>query len=315
MLAPYSHKHGQRITTDARGVAADRAFLAHIEIPAAKAPAASSDAVHAAINLVAEVQSVTTGITNPGWARNIRIDGNVSGINGKVKIHGTNFRGETITEEIQANGTTAVDGTLAFRTVTKIDLPVRNHTPVAQVETATAAGTVTQAGNALVTVTSSLFDDPIAIDVPVEVDDGANDIAAAIRTTLAANADIAEHFTVSGADAAIILTAKVPAANDDTLNIAIADGTGDGASQGVTTKATSANTTAGVPYDQISVGFGDILGLPYLLTHKTIIKTYFDDVEESNAPTITIDEDEIHKNTIDLHSALNGKKIDIYLIV
>jgi hypothetical protein len=117
---------------------------------------------------------------------------------------------------------------------------------VKQVETATAAGTVTTAGNALVTVTSALFAEAEAVDVPVEVDDDANAIALAIRTALAANETVAEHFTVSGTNASVILTAKVEAANDTTLNIAIDDGSGEGASAGVTAASSSANTTAGV---------------------------------------------------------------------
>ena len=117
---------------------------------------------------------------------------------------------------------------------------------VKQVETATAAGTVSTAGNASVTVTSALFDAAEVVDVPVELDDDASDIALAIRTALAANANVAADYTVAGTGASVVLTAKVEAANDTTLNIAIADGSGEGASVGVTTAATSANTTAGV---------------------------------------------------------------------
>lgn len=115
---------------------------------------------------------------------------------------------------------------------------------IAQVETATAAGTVTTAGNAIVTVTSALFEDDEVIDVPVELDDTANDIALAIRTALTANTVVSEHFTVSGETDKIILTAKVPAVNDTTLNIAIDNGV-NGACEGITESATSTNTTAG----------------------------------------------------------------------
>lgn len=117
---------------------------------------------------------------------------------------------------------------------------------VKQVETATAAGTVSTAGNASVTVTSALFDAPEVVAVPVELSDDASAIALAIRTALGANENVAAHYTVGGSGASVVLTAKVEAANDATLNIAIADGTGEGASVGVTTAATSANTTAGV---------------------------------------------------------------------
>jgi len=114
---------------------------------------------------------------------------------------------------------------------------------VFQVETATAAGTVATAGNASVVVTAAgMTGSPITVDVPVALNDTANAIALAIRTTLAANAVIAAFFTVSGATDKVILTRTKSAANDATINIAIADGT----SVGVTTAASSANTTAGV---------------------------------------------------------------------
>ncbi len=122
---------------------------------------------------------------------------------------------------------------------------------VFQVETATAAGTVTVAGNASVVVTAAgMTGSPITLAVPVAVSDTANAIATAIRAALNANAVIAAFFTVSGATSAVILTRTQSAANDATLNIAIADGT----STGVTTAASSANTTAGVR--------GDFRGVP-----------------------------------------------------
>ena len=109
------------------------------------------------------------------------------------------------------------------KTISKITLPVQVHTPTKHVDTSTSAGTVTTAGNAAVTVTSKLYAEAVAVAVPVEVDDDASAIALAIRTALAADDDIAAHFDVSGDAAAVVLTAKVPAANDETLNIAIAD--------------------------------------------------------------------------------------------
>jgi hypothetical protein len=311
-MYPYNHKKGQRIQTNVDGVAVDRAFVAHIHIPEPAAAAADSIAT---IILGAEAQALTEGFENPDYPRALVVKANVSSVTGTVKITGLNFAGETIDESFTLNGQTAQNGSKAFKEITKIELPVRVHTPVAQVETATAAGTVTQAGNAKVTVTSALFTEPVVVAVPVEAEDGANDIAAAIRTALAANETISEHFTISGEDAVVILTAKVPAANDATLNIAIADGEGEGASQGVTTAATSANTTAGVPYDIVKIGWNDKLGLPYRLSHNTVLAAYLDNTLESNTPAVTVDADDIEDNTIDLHSSLNGDDVDIYLLV
>lgn len=311
----YKHNFGQTITTDVEGVGVDRAFLAHIHIPAAKAVAANAAGILPLKDLTAVAQVITAGLTNPAVPRNVQIDGNVSGITGNVKITGTNYADDVITETLAANGTTNAVGALAFKTITKVELPVQVHAAVKQVETATAVGTVTTSGNAAVTVTSALFAEAVVVAVPVVEDDDAAAIALAIRTALAADADIAEHFTVSGATDAIILTAKVAAANDATLNIAIADGTGEGASVGVTTAATSANTTAGVVADKISVGWGDIFGLPYkLYADELVIVKLFDKAIDTG--TVVADDDEIEKNTFDPNGTPDGlKDIDLYIIV
>lgn len=66
----------------------------------------------------------------------------------------------------------------------------------------------------------------------------------------------------------------------------------------------------------VDVGWGDIFGLPYMLPYNTVFKTYFGGTEESTAPTVVTDVDEIEKNTIDLNSTPDGEKdIDIYLII
>lgn len=112
-----------------------------------------------------------------------------------------------------------------------------------QVETATAAGNISTSGNLTVTVTAAgMTNSPKAISVAVlDTDDDGSAIAAKIRAALAADVDVAAYFDVSGATDAIILTRKAAAANDVTLNIALANGT----SVGLTPAPTSANTTAG----------------------------------------------------------------------
>lgn len=114
---------------------------------------------------------------------------------------------------------------------------------VAQVETATvvAASGATEEETLVVTVTSNLFSAPVAVDVPLTTaEDTAAKVATEIRDALAANATVAAHFTVGGSSAAVSLTAKANAANDDTLNIAW-----PASVAGVAAVTSSANTTAG----------------------------------------------------------------------
>lgn len=116
-------------------------------------------------------------------------------------------------------------------------------TAVAQVETATVAGTITEPGNVSVTVTSQLLEGGSkTLAVAVADNDDASAVALAIRTALAADAEIASYYAVSGAAAAVVLTARTPGPNDATLNIATATGT----ATGLTAAPTSVNTTAGV---------------------------------------------------------------------
>lgn len=124
-MTPFNYNMEQRIKTDAKGVIADLAFLAHIQIPAANAVTASNTAILPATGLTTAAQVITNNITNPGTPRNIRIVGNVAGITGNVTIKGTNYNGDSISETLALNGTTVVEGNKAFKTITEIDLPVQ----------------------------------------------------------------------------------------------------------------------------------------------------------------------------------------------
>jgi len=138
-------------------------------------------------------------------------------------------------------------------------------TGVAQVETATAAGTCTTSGDVTVTVTSAgMTGSPLAVTVPILNGDTASVWAGKVRTALTANATIAARFTVSGTTTSIILTRKpgevltdgvntvnLFVANDSTLNIALAG------PAGVTTAGTSANTTAGTVTSGVYILDGD----------------------------------------------------------
>lgn len=133
----------------------------------------------------------------------------------------------------------------------------------AQVETATAAGTITLAGNAQVIVTAAgMTGSPKTFAVAVALSDTPTLWAEKVRTALAADAAVSELFTVSGATDKIILTRKPTfsnayvsfyADNDATLNISL----GNGTCTGITTATTSANTTAGVLTDGVKIFDGD----------------------------------------------------------
>lgn len=312
-LSPKELNYGFRVETHVKGLSAPEKTIAHWNIPAAKAVAASNDGVLPLTNLGAAAQPITTGITSPAVPRNIRIKGNVSGIDGKVKITGTNYANEVITEEIQADGTEAKDGNLAFKAVTKVDLPIQDHTPAAQTETieVTNECTKTEEISVAVTATALLGDDSgesvtVALDSTVHTT--VTSVAAAVVEALNENEVISAVFEASNAEGVITLATKEPVANDSSLAIAFTVGT-----SGVTV-GDSTDGTPGVPYDQISVGWGKKFGIPYMLKHSTLLKAYLGSSADSGA--ITADADKIEENVFTVNGDPNGQNdIDLYLIV
>lgn len=124
-MTPFNYKLDHRLKTDADGVSVRRNFIAHYQVSATNAVATSNTAVLSATALTTAVQAITENITNPATPRNIKIVGNVAGIAGNVTIKGTNYNGDSLGEVIALNGTTAVEGNKAFKTVTEIDLPIQ----------------------------------------------------------------------------------------------------------------------------------------------------------------------------------------------
>lgn len=185
-----------RLMTDAPDVAVTWAFAARFHVPGTSAPASGTASVLALTALTAAAQTITAGITSPDVPRNVQIVGSAAGIAGNVTVTGTAYDGKDITETLALNGTTAVVGTLAFRTITEIDLP--------------------------------------------------------------------------------------------------------------------ALTTAG---DEVSVGLGDALGLPYKLGVYYPLAAWLNGVKEGMAPTFATDTANIENNTVTLNSALDGNDVDIMMIV
>lgn len=199
---PENPKLGQLLQTNVPGVSVDKGFLAHFQVAAAQAVAASATGVHAAVTDTGEQQVITTGITNPAVPRNITATaggtaGDIKAI--QVVIAGTNYLDEAITETLPVftvDTAGIVAGSKAFKTVTSITIPAH-------------------------------------------------------------------------------------------------DGTG----------ATT------------SVGWGDKLGLPFLLSHNTVLHTFIGNAIESVAATVACSATAIESNTMDLNSALNSTVVDAYIMI
>jgi hypothetical protein len=284
-------------------------FVAHYTFTPA---AASATGVRAAANQTAAVQNLTSGITHPDVPRVVTVKGGVAGQTGNVVISGTNYAGDAITDTIALNGTSEVEGVKAFDTVTAVQLPAQTHTPAAQVETATAAGTITGAGNAAVVVTAAgMTGSPKTINVAVAENDTAATWAGKVRSALAADTAVAALFDVGGLTTSIVLTRKTPAANDATLNISLDNGT----CTGITTAASSANTTAGVAYDTVSIGRANKFGLPHIVAFAAfLLVKLFNSSTDSGS--LAVDADELEKNLYSLSGTADGSKaVDLVYLV
>jgi hypothetical protein len=64
-----------------------------------------------------------------------------------------------------------------------------------------------------------------------------------------------------------------------------------------------------------SIGFGDVLGLPYKLGRNTLLATFLNNTKETVDPTVNVDDVNIEGNTVELNTALNGTQVDLHLIV
>jgi hypothetical protein len=310
-MYPYNYKRGQTIQSDAK-VPVDRAFIAHYNIPAASAAAESDTVVKALTVLGAEAASVTTGFTNPAVPRNVKADCNVSGVTSKVKVYGTNFAGDAISEEITLNGTTAVAGTLAFKTVTKVDLPARTHTPAKQKATVAVTQGAQADGETVFTFvsaqTGAAFDVTVAF---LSTDDTTAEACTKLCAGLNANATFAAKWTATPSTANVLIESKAYAAQDATINLTVKTA-GDSA---ITLGAITVNTVSGVVEDQVSIGIGKKFGIPYMLTAaELVILKLFNNAADTG--TVTADADEIEKNVIELNGTADGAKpIDLYILV
>jgi hypothetical protein len=294
------------------GLQASLSEISVVEQHIRAAPAAvSATYVHAAANLGASAQDVASAITNPDVPRTVTAKGNVSGVAGDVVITGKNVEDDAITDTIALNGASEVEGVKAFKTVSNIHLPAQVHTPVSQAETATAVGTITGSGDATVIVTAAgMTGTPKTLSVAVLENDLPADWAAKVRTALGLDAAVIALFTVGGSGAEISLTRTIPAANDATLNISLDNGT----CTGITTAGTSADTTAGVQYDTVSVGIAKKFGLNHIVYNAALLLVKLFD-GSTDAGTLAVDDDEVEKNLYSLAGTPNGAKLlDLYYL-
>ncbi len=133
-LYPFNPNLAQEILTSFEGVIANREYLVHFQVSAANATTADTSGILADVTDTGIEQVITTGITQPGVPRNITATagGTATDIKAvQVVISGTNYDDEEITETLPAftvNTAGTVEGSKAFKTLTKITIPAHDGT-------------------------------------------------------------------------------------------------------------------------------------------------------------------------------------------
>ncbi|WDL98131.1 hypothetical protein [Alicyclobacillus sp. ALC3] len=67
--------------------------------------------------------------------------------------------------------------------------------------------------------------------------------------------------------------------------------------------------------DEISVGVGDKLGVPFKLGVYEVLSAWLGGVKEGTAPTVATDVANMENNTITLNSALDGNDVDVFIVL
>ena len=146
-----------------------------------------------------------------------------------------------------------------------------------------------------------------------------------VVTTAITDPDVARNvIATAGGTAADIGAIQVTVVgtdmNDEVITEILPAFTVDTAGSVVGSKAFKTVTSITIPaHDSTgattSVGLGVKLGIPFKLSHNTVLRTYLDDVIEGTAPTVTVSSTVLSSNTMSLNSALDGSVVDAYLLV
>ena len=185
------------------------------------------DQSHALVTTPETKSALETNLT--GVNNDLRFESKLAGTDGDaLMIEYLNTASPDQALEVQVSGTT-ISVILGLGAGTK------------QVETMTIVGTTTLPGFIQVTIQSAAGGS-FAKNIGVNSGQNAAAVALVIRDAYLADEDFLVHFDIAASGDDVVITAKVAAADDATMNGAYTNGS----SAGLTADATSTNTTAGV---------------------------------------------------------------------
>jgi hypothetical protein len=321
-LYPYNPNMNQLIQTNVDGVEVDRAFIAHFQVAEADATVADIDGIHAA-KACPVVSTAAAGVVKAATA-----------ITDTLTITSTIALG-TASNDLKILLTTAADDVLA---VTKTDgtktinialaKTTAGNNTAANIQVAVRALTTVGGINVSAVVCSAGGNwntAAVATGEVAAVSFAGGTTAIDVITTNITQPSVPRNITATtDGTAADIKPVQVTITgtnyNDEVITEVLPVFTENNKTTVAGTKAFKTVTGVSIPaHDGLaattSIGFGEVLGLPYLLPYNTVLSTFFDNAAASGAPTVTTSLTAIESNTLDMHNALNSKVVDVYLMV
>lgn len=318
-MYPFNHKMGQKIQTNAKGVAVDRGFIAHLNWTAAQAVAASTDGVHLAkacpaINVAAsaviKAASAVTDILT--IAQTVALGADSNALNVLLTTATDDVLAVTKMDETKTINISLAKTTAGNNAAAAIQVAIRALTTVGGISvaavTCTAGGNWDTAAVATGEVAAVAFSGGLSpVDVVTTVITSPVTPRNITATTDGTAADIkAVQVIIEGTNMNDeVITETLPAFTVNTKTTVVGN------------KAFKTLTKYTVPaHDGLAAttatGWGDKLGLPYKLERNTLLykHTYLNNVVEATDPTVAVSATLIENNTIDLNSALNGTQVD-----
>lgn len=312
-----------RIKTDTRATI-DRAFVAHFQVAAAAATAAGTDGIHAAVACSTPAKSAAATVkaaSNEADKLTITAPAALGAAANALSVMLATAEDDTLAvtgdDDNAVITITLANATASKNTATLIQAAIRALEEVAGVDvsefTCSAAGN----WNTAAVATGE------AEAVPFE---GGQTAAPDVITTNITQPSVPRSITATagGGTANDIgaIKVKIEGTNyaDEPIEEELAAFTANTPGTKESTKAFKTVTKITIPAHDgtgatTAIGFGEKLGLPYKLSHNTVLAAYLDNVLETTAPTVTTSATAVESNTVDLNSSLNGKVVDVYLLV
>lgn len=323
-MYPYNFKRGQTIQTDVAGVVADHSFLAHIQWTALQAVAAAVAGVHAAktnpaINVAAaaviKAASAVTDILT--ITETVALGATANALNVLLTTAADDVLAVTKTDGTKTINIALAKTTAANNAAAAVQVAIRALTTVGGISVAavvcTAGGNWDTAAVATGESGAAAFSGGLS---PLDV------IITAITSPVAPRNITATTDGTAGDIKAVQVIIEGTNYLDEVITETLPVFTENNKTTVTGSKAFKTVTKITVPaHDGLgattSIGWGDKLGLPYKLTHNTLLTahTFLNNVVEATEPAVAVSATAIESNTIDLNSALDGHVVDAYFIV